>query len=256
MKVRSAGLHVVPLPLVIFTDDTSGNKSKKWNKFEWWGFTLGGLPQSECRKPSNIHFISCSNKVPILDMAVPIVEQLNAAEDGFEAYDNFLDQRVYVTAPVLIITVDNVRHSELINHLGSNAKKFCRFCTVNADILNKHCTHIYVMTPSLLQAEKESGMFVGDLRSKTSSIAQMDLIKKKHTENDKKQARTLYGLKECPNPMFSLNVDLFRYVLVMLNNLTPPVDTHTFKAVFFLIHVDLHQLNLFTQYFWGLASTC
>ena len=98
-------------------------------------------------------------------------------------------------------------------------------------------------------------MFVGDLRSKTSSIAQMDLIKKKHTENDKKQARTLYGLKECPNPMFSLNVNLFRYVLVMLNNLTPPVDAHTFKAVF-LIHVDLHQLNLFTLYFWGLASIC
>ena len=27
---------VVMLPLILFTDDTSGNKSKKWHKFDSW----------------------------------------------------------------------------------------------------------------------------------------------------------------------------------------------------------------------------
>ena len=135
MKEKATGLPVVTLPIVIFTDDTSGNRSKKWNKFEWWGFILGGLPQRESRKPSNIHFISCSNTVPLLEMAEPIVQQLQMAEEGFESYDYFLDRTVYLTAPILVVTADNVRHSELLNHMGSKANKFCRMCMV--------CMYVY-----------------------------------------------------------------------------------------------------------------
>ena len=103
--------------IVVFTDDTSGNKSKKWNKFERWGYVLAGLPQRESREPSSIHFISCSNTVPLIQMSVPIVKQLQKAEDGFEAYDSALKRMVVVRAPVLLISADNVRHSELLNHL-------------------------------------------------------------------------------------------------------------------------------------------
>ena len=32
------------LPLVLFADDTSGNRSKKWHKLESWFLRLAGLP--------------------------------------------------------------------------------------------------------------------------------------------------------------------------------------------------------------------
>ena len=34
MKEKAAGRPVIVLPLVLFSDDTSGNKSKKWHKFD------------------------------------------------------------------------------------------------------------------------------------------------------------------------------------------------------------------------------
>ena len=36
LKDKAEGKPVVLLPLVLFTDDTSGNKSKKWHKFDSW----------------------------------------------------------------------------------------------------------------------------------------------------------------------------------------------------------------------------
>ena len=69
-------------------------------------------------------------------MSVPIVQQLQKAEDGFEAYDSALKRRVVVRAPVLLISADNVRHSELLNHLGPKANKFCRMCMVSICILS------------------------------------------------------------------------------------------------------------------------
>ncbi|KAL5494256.1 hypothetical protein EMCRGX_G015550 [Ephydatia muelleri] len=43
MKAKSAGKPVYALPLVLFSDDTSSNKSKKWHKFISWYLKLAGL---------------------------------------------------------------------------------------------------------------------------------------------------------------------------------------------------------------------
>ena len=59
-----AGNHpVVMIPLILYSDDTSGNKSKRWNKFDSWCVKLAGLPNEENMKLDNIHHISSSNKV-------------------------------------------------------------------------------------------------------------------------------------------------------------------------------------------------
>ena len=120
------------VPLVLFSDDTSGNRSRKWNKFDYWSLSLAGLPQSESRKLTNIHFLSCSNRVCTLDMAGPIVEQLKALEEGIDAYDAELKTTVLLLAPVIIFPADNPRQSEICNHMGTKAKKFCRVCMVSS----------------------------------------------------------------------------------------------------------------------------
>ena len=92
--------------------------------------SVAGLPLCEARKIENIHFLSCSNRVSVLDMAVPITDDLKQLEEGIEIYDSLLKRNIIIIAPVLCFLCDNVRASELLNHLGSKAKKFCRICMV------------------------------------------------------------------------------------------------------------------------------
>lgn len=118
------------VPTIVFTDDSSGNRSKKFNKFDNWALLLGGLPKEENSKLENIHFISTSNEVPLLDMATALVEDLQLLEEGMVMYDAITRQEVLVISHVLCFICDNVRASEITNHMGSSANKFCRICEV------------------------------------------------------------------------------------------------------------------------------
>ena len=80
----------------LYCDDTSGNKSKKWNKFDCWTLLLAGLPKHENAKLRNIHFLTCSNRASVLEMAAPIASNLQKLEEGVEMYDAFLQRNVLV----------------------------------------------------------------------------------------------------------------------------------------------------------------
>ena len=131
LRGRAAGKPVVTVPLVLYTDDTSGNRSKKWNLFNSWNVLLAGLPRRLNSQMSNIHFLSCSDTVSVLDMAEPIADELMHLEnEDVVVYDAHLDCDVLVVAPLLCIISDNPRSSEVVNHLRGAASKFCRMCMV------------------------------------------------------------------------------------------------------------------------------
>ena len=71
LRDKAAGKPVV---IVLYTDDTSGNKSKKWHLFNSWSILLAGLPHSHNSQLGNIHFICCSDRVSVLEIAEPIVD--------------------------------------------------------------------------------------------------------------------------------------------------------------------------------------
>lgn len=61
----------------------------------------------------------------------PITDELIQLENnGVDVYDAYLDERVLVIAPLLCIICDNPMASNLLNHLGGSATKYCRFCMV------------------------------------------------------------------------------------------------------------------------------
>lgn len=136
LKSKAAGRPVIMLPIVLFSDDTSGNISKKWHKFDSWSVILAGLPRHYNSKMANVHFCCCSDSVSALDMAEAIVSDLNLLEQGIEAYDSLTEEIVLVVAPLLCVIADNPRASELLNHLGGTAKKYCRMCMVSINIYN------------------------------------------------------------------------------------------------------------------------
>ncbi len=133
LKAVASGFPVVISPLRLFSDDTSGNRFKKWNKFDYWCLTLAGLPAYESRKFHIFHFLSCTNKLSSIDIAGLLVEDLKKLESGILMYDAFLNMEVMVVAPIMAVLADNARASELVNHLGSRAKKFCRKCLVSVN---------------------------------------------------------------------------------------------------------------------------
>ncbi len=118
IKERAMGRPVFVAPLLLYTDDTSGNRSKKWNKFDQWAFLLAGLPRHENMQLRTIHFITCSNQVSLLDMAKPIASDYVRLEEGVSLYDSCLQKQVMVIAPIIALLADNPRHSELVNHAG------------------------------------------------------------------------------------------------------------------------------------------
>lgn len=130
MKSNSQGLPVYIVPLILFSDDTSGNKSKKWNKFDYWSLSFANIPKEKSRAFRNIYFLCCSNRLTALDMAGPLVEDLKSLEQGIVVYDSSLTCNVVVITPVICMLCDNARGSELTNHLGSKATRFCRICMV------------------------------------------------------------------------------------------------------------------------------
>ena len=92
---------------------------------------LAGLPKELNAKLENIHFIGSSNRVSALDICPPIVEDLFRLEtEGIVTYDAHLREDVLAVAPVLCVLCDNPRASEITNHRGCTARKFCRMCMV------------------------------------------------------------------------------------------------------------------------------
>ena len=80
----------------------------------------------------NLHFLCTSDKVSPVEMSKPIVDELRMLEqEGMEAYDAYLQTTVLIISVLLFIICDNPRASELCNHLGSRALKYCHICMVS-----------------------------------------------------------------------------------------------------------------------------
>ncbi|KAI7849364.1 hypothetical protein BDC45DRAFT_540095 [Circinella umbellata] len=87
------------VPLNLFTDDTSGNRFKKWNKFE------------------------------TVQMLENIVDDLCELENGVVMHDAEYQESVLVVAPLNFITADNMEHAQITCHKSGsthlNCHKYC-----------------------------------------------------------------------------------------------------------------------------------
>ena len=75
-RVRAKGLVIRQVPVALYSDDTSGTVSKKWNKHMSFYFILAGLPPKLGGLGFNVKFLSSSNSATALEMADSIVDEL------------------------------------------------------------------------------------------------------------------------------------------------------------------------------------
>ena len=77
-----------------------------------------------------MHPIS-SDSVSTLEMAKPIANELLCFEnEALQVFDAALQRNVWIITPLLFCICDNPSASELLNHRGSTAWKFCHMCMV------------------------------------------------------------------------------------------------------------------------------
>ena len=146
-----------------------------------------------------------------LDMSKPISEDLVKLEqEGVIVYDALYKEMVLVIAPLMCIICDNPRASELLNHLGSSALKYCRICMVSKIMCVYHI--LFICPPVFLKCDKtENPDELSELRTMALALQQIAEIAALRTEQEKIEMRKLYGVRETLNPLFSIHVDLYRY---------------------------------------------
>ncbi|CAO3599396.1 unnamed protein product [Absidia cylindrospora] len=113
-------------PIILFTDDTSGNISKQYNLFESW--SISGTTKSN----SEYSFCWCRRwEGWIICHAYGSWNHARSEESRrwcvlmFSAY---YDEIVLVIAPLMFITADNPRHSQLCGIFGMTSTYPCRKC--------------------------------------------------------------------------------------------------------------------------------
>ncbi|OAV96041.1 hypothetical protein PTTG_02286 [Puccinia triticina 1-1 BBBD Race 1] len=142
-----AGTKVIRhMPINLYADDTSGNLSKRWNKHISYYLTLSGLPPSSCKMQYNCHFVTTSNQAGVLELAEPIVNEMNLiARQGFTAYDSRLDEDVLVMSIVLCFQGDSPMHAEVTNTFVPNVcLNPCRMCSLHLSTLDDKRKQDYV----------------------------------------------------------------------------------------------------------------
>ncbi|KAI8378910.1 hypothetical protein BD560DRAFT_487811 [Blakeslea trispora] len=121
-------------PIILFTDDTSGNKSKQFNAYESWSMRCASMTFKERSSLENMHFIGAVQKkegISGVSLIPCLVEDLVKLENGVVMYSAVDNEDVLVVAPVLWIEADSPCHSQLCGLYGLRTKCPCRKCYVD-----------------------------------------------------------------------------------------------------------------------------
>jgi hypothetical protein len=75
-REKADGRLIRHIPITLYSDDTSGNQSKKYNSHMSFYYTLSGLPTKLSNQDYNINYVSTSNVASALELGEPIVDEL------------------------------------------------------------------------------------------------------------------------------------------------------------------------------------
>ncbi|KAI8326992.1 hypothetical protein EDC96DRAFT_581049 [Choanephora cucurbitarum] len=114
-------------PLILFSDNTYGSQSKRYNAFGICLITPVALFFDARASKNNMCFIYTSNKkLSAVEMLSAFVDDFVKLENGVVMYPVSHYEYVLVVAPLLLIPADNYRKSNLSMRKESSADHFCR----------------------------------------------------------------------------------------------------------------------------------
>ncbi|KAI8460242.1 hypothetical protein BY996DRAFT_8498525 [Phakopsora pachyrhizi] len=145
-RVKANGKMIRHIPLNFYSDDTSGNVSKQWNKHISIFMSLSGLPPKLSNQEFNTLFVATSNIATALELAAPVCDELNNLSiSGFTAFDYSLQEHVLVLPVVLLFMADSPMHAEITSTMQPNVSlQPCRICNLKAENKKEKATGSYV----------------------------------------------------------------------------------------------------------------
>ncbi|KAI8443170.1 hypothetical protein BY996DRAFT_6436055 [Phakopsora pachyrhizi] len=145
-RVKANGKMIRNIPLNFYSDDTSGNVSKQWNKHISIFMSLAGLPPKLSNQEFNTLFVATSNIATALELAAPVCDELNNLSlSGFTAFDYSLQEHVLVLPVVLLFMADLPMHAEITSTMQPNVSlQPCRICNLKAEKRKEKATGTYV----------------------------------------------------------------------------------------------------------------
>ncbi|KAH9813286.1 hypothetical protein DFH28DRAFT_896989, partial [Melampsora americana] len=145
-RTRANGLAIKHVPIVLYSDDTSGNVSKKWNKHMSIFFTLAGLPPKMTNQEYHIHFLATSNCASALELLDEVVDDVNhLSSEGFITYDHQAQTEVLVMVVALCHLGDGPMHAEISNTTNpANTLTPCRMCDLHVTRMIDKKSEAYV----------------------------------------------------------------------------------------------------------------
>ncbi|KAH9810698.1 hypothetical protein DFH28DRAFT_1131780 [Melampsora americana] len=134
-RTKSEGKIIRHVPLTLYSDDTSGNISKKFNKHISIYFTLSGLPPDWSNQEYNTHFLATTNSATALELFDQVVDEINElGRNGFTTYDHSLGTEVCAMVMVLCHLGDSPMHAKICNTTNpANTLTPCRMCNLKVD---------------------------------------------------------------------------------------------------------------------------
>ncbi|KAI8460241.1 hypothetical protein BY996DRAFT_4632711 [Phakopsora pachyrhizi] len=145
-RVKAEGKIIRHIPLNFYSDDTSGNVSKQWNKHISIFMSLAGLPPKLSNQEFNTFFVATSNIATALELAAPVCDELSKLLlSGFTAFDYSLQEHVLVLPVVLLFMADSPMHAEITSTIQPNVSlQLCRICNLKAENKKEKATGTYV----------------------------------------------------------------------------------------------------------------
>ncbi|KAH9807163.1 hypothetical protein DFH28DRAFT_1152885 [Melampsora americana] len=134
-RIKAEGKIIRHIPLTLYSDDTSGNVSKKFNKHMSIYFTLSGLAPVWSNQEYHTHFLATTNCATALELFDHVVDDINdLGRKGFTAYDHTLGTEVCAMVMVLCHVGDSPMHAEICNTTNpANTLTPCRMCDLKVD---------------------------------------------------------------------------------------------------------------------------
>ncbi|KAH9816454.1 hypothetical protein DFH28DRAFT_890933, partial [Melampsora americana] len=145
-RIKSQGRIIRHLPLTLYSDDTSGNISKQWNKHISYYINMSGLPSKLIHLDFNTLFVATSNNASALELGNHVVDQINALSTfGAQGFDASIGQEVMIMAIPLCFLGDSPMHAEISNTRNpASTLTPCRMCPLSASSIADKKTPRYI----------------------------------------------------------------------------------------------------------------
>ncbi|KAH9822967.1 hypothetical protein DFH28DRAFT_1048547 [Melampsora americana] len=205
-RIKAQGKIIRHIPLTIYSDDTSGNVSKKYNKHMSIYFTLSGLSPDQSNQEYNTHFLATTNCATALDLFDQVVDEINdLGRNGFTTYDHSLGTDVCAMVSVLCHLGDSPMHAEISNTTNpANTLTPCRMCDIQVERQVQKKTDRYVRDFLGLD-ENGDKAFLPNRNWNVTRERTREVWRAAQRYNSKKQVDDLtrqYGLRDSVNDHF------------------------------------------------------